>query len=314
MIEAVPSAVVTYFPASGLADRLRAIGRESSRVLVADNTTAPASRAAVEAATVAGGATYLGLASNGGVAGGLNAAFTRFREEGHRRAIAFDQDSVPQPGFATALQRHAAATGCRIVGADWFDQVNPTRHAKHLQPLPWLPFLFRRRTVPPEGLDSVTFAITSGTLFDLELWHQLSGFDPAFPLDYVDIDFCLRARRLGVRTGIAAGALLAHSRGAKHPVRRFGRTWWPAHIPPARLGHLVCQQLRLLGRHGWRFPHWALYEACLFAKLCFDAALLEPDSTTKMRHLCAGIGAALRHRCPIMSSSPNQGNDHLRTR
>ncbi len=298
MIEAVPSAVVTYFPASGLADRLRAIGRESSRVLVADNTTAPASRAAVEAATVAGGATYLGLASNGGVAGGLNAAFTRFREEGHRRAIAFDQDSVPQPGFATALQRHAAATGCRIVGADWFDQVNPTRHAKHLQPLPWLPFLFRRRTVPPEGLDSVTFAITSGTLFDLELWHQLSGFDPAFPLDYVDIDFCLRARRLGVRTGIAAGALLAHSRGAKHPVRRFGRTWWPAFTPPSRLASQANARMQMLRRHGRLVPHWAVYELVFQAKTFGEILAFEGKKMAKLSALARGLWAGTVTPCP----------------
>ena len=296
MPETIPGAVVTYFPDNGLADRLRAIGREVSPLLVADNTTDAAARSMVEATVMGTGGTYLGLPSNGGVAGGLNAAFAQLRATGHRSAIAFDQDSRPEPGFADALQRHAAATGCRIVGADWYDKANPAHHALHLQPRPWLPFFFRRRAVSPSGLDSVTFAITSGTLFDLELWQQLGGFDPLFPLDYVDIDFCLRARRLGAPVGIAAGALLAHSRGNKRPVRRFGRTWWPAHIPPARLEHLACQQLRLLGRHGWHFPHWAFYEACLLAKLCFDAALLEPGAATKIRHLCAGMGAALSRR------------------
>ncbi len=311
MPDPIPGAVVTYFPDTGLVDRLRAIGREVAPLLVADNTTDPAARTAVEAAAVATGATYLGLPENGGVASGLNAAFARLHAAGHKWAIAFDQDSIPQAGFAAALQHHATTSGCRVVGADWYDQANPARHARHLQSMPWLPLLFRRRAAPPSGLDSATFAITSGCLFELGLWRDLGGFDPTFPLDYVDIDFCLRARRLGARVGIAAGAHLAHCRGNKRPVHRFGRTWWPAHIPPARLGHLVCQQLRLIGRHGWRFPHWALYEACLFAKLCFDAALLEPDSATKMRHLCAGIGAALQHHRPNLSSSPNPDSSHL---
>ena len=296
MPDLIPGVVVTYFPDTGLANRLRSIGREVAPLLVADNTTDPAARTAIEAATVTAGATYLGIPGNTGVAGGLNAAFDQFHTAGHEWAIAFDQDSLPEPGFAAALRHHAKSTGCRIVGADWYDQINPSRHARHLQPLPWLPLLFRRRVVPQSGLASVTFAITSGCLFDLELWHRLGGFDPTFPLDYVDIDFCLRARRAGARVGIAGYALLAHNRGAKRPVRRFGRTWWPANIPPARLEQLVTQQLRLIGRHGWRLPHWSLYEACLFAKLCFDAALLEPDSATKIRHLCAGLGAALTHR------------------
>ena len=274
MPEGIPSAVVTYFPDSGLAVRLRAIGRESLQVLVADNTTDPAARLAVEAATKAVGASYLGMPSNGGVAGGLNAAFTRFRNEGHRWAIAFDQDSIPEPGFSAALLHHATTTGCRIVGADWYDQLNPSRHAKHLQPMRWLPFLFRRRPVPPEGLASVTFAITSGTLFDLDLWERIGGFDPLFPLDYVDIDFCLRARRAGARVGIAAGALLAHSRGDKRPVRLLGRTWWPSWTAPDRMRAQARARTRILRRHGFAFPHWALYELVFVAKQWIESAVM----------------------------------------
>lgn len=287
MPETIPGTVVTYFPDSGLADRLRAIAREVSPLLIADNTTDPATRLTVEAAATAAGATYLGLPSNGGVAGGLNAAFARLHGSGHKWAVAFDQDSVPEPGFASALERHAAATSCRIIGADWYDQVNPTRHARHLQRLPWLPLLFRRRAVPTEGLASVTFAITSGTLFNLELWQTLGGFDPSFPLDYVDIDFCLRARRHGARTGIAAGALLAHNRGTKRPVRRFGRTWWPAFTPPARLAARANAQGRMLRRHGWRVPHWFLYELAFQLKTLGEI-LLEDRRWAKVSALASG--------------------------
>ena len=293
MTDIIPGAVVSYFPDTGLVDRLRAIRREVAPLLVADNTTDPAVGAMAETTATAVGATYLGLPANGGVAGGLNAAFAQFRKAGHRWAIAFDQDSMPEPGFAAALQHHATTSGCRVVGANWYDQINPSRHARHIQPLPWLPLLFRRRTVPSSGLDSVTFAITSGCLFDLELWHGLGGFDPSLPLDYVDIDFCLRARRIGARVGIAAGALLAHSRGNKRPVRRFGHTWWPANIPPARLEHLVTQQIRMVGRHGWRFPHWALYEACHLLKLSFDATVLEPRSLPSLRAIGRGLRRSL---------------------
>ena len=31
------------------------------------------------------------------------------------------------------------------------------------------------------------------------LFDQLGGFDPAFPVNYNDVDLCLRARRLGFR-------------------------------------------------------------------------------------------------------------------
>ncbi len=297
MTEPIPGVVVTYFPDAGLADRLRAIAREVAPLLVADNTTDSAARRAVEACAMAAGAVYLGLPSNGGVAGGLNAAFARLHAAGHEWAIAFDQDSLPEPGFTGALRNHATASGCRIVGADWYDQVNPTRHARHLQPVAWLPLFFRRRGVPPEGLTSVTFAITSGTLFKLDLWQQLGGFDPAFTLDYADIDFCLRARRLGARTGIAAGALLAHNRGTKRPVRRFGRTWWPAFTAPERLRILAYAQGGMLRRHGWRVPHWLLYELAFQLKTLGEILLLEDRRRAKVSALASGLlSSILGHR------------------
>ena len=299
MPETIPGAVVTYFPDTALADRLRAIVREVAPLLVADNTTNPAARRAVEAATKAAGASYLGLPLNNGVAGGLNAAFARLRAAGHKWAIAFDQDSMPEPGFAAALCRHATTSGCRIVGADWYDQVNPSRHSRHLQPMLWLPFLYRRRAVPPSGLDSVTFAITSGTLFNLDLWQQLGGFDPLFPLDYTDIDFCLRARRIGARVGIGAGARLAHNRGAKRPVRRFGHTWWPAFTPPERLTTLALAQGRVLRRHGWCAPHWVCYELALRLKTLGEILLLEDRRRSKISALASGLlSSILGHRVP----------------
>ncbi len=43
-----------------------------------------------------------------------------------------------------------------------------------------------------------------------ELFQQLGGFDPAFPVNYNDTDLCLRARKAGYRVLYEEGAVLCH--------------------------------------------------------------------------------------------------------
>jgi O-antigen biosynthesis protein len=42
------------------------------------------------------------------------------------------------------------------------------------------------------------------------VWDELGGFDPQFPVNYNDIDFCLRAGERGYRVLIEARAVLTH--------------------------------------------------------------------------------------------------------
>ncbi len=44
-----------------------------------------------------------------------------------------------------------------------------------------------------------------------DLFNRLSGFDPVFPVNYNDVDFCLRARAAGYRVVIEADVLLEHA-------------------------------------------------------------------------------------------------------
>jgi GT2 family glycosyltransferase len=63
------------------------------------------------------------------------------------------------------------------------------------------------------------------------LWEQLGGLSDSFPINYGDVDFCLRARDLGARTVLAARSRWIHyesvSRGVEIPpeLPMFAATW-----------------------------------------------------------------------------------------
>ncbi|MBT9291080.1 glycosyltransferase family 2 protein [Prosthecodimorpha staleyi] len=54
------------------------------------------------------------------------------------------------------------------------------------------------------------------------VWDRLGGFDPAFAVAFNDVDFCLRARALGLRTVITPDARLTHFESASRGADREG--------------------------------------------------------------------------------------------
>jgi hypothetical protein len=56
----------------------------------------------------------------------------------------------------------------------------------------------------------VTAVTAACAVLRRELWQELGGFDLRFPVNYNDIDLCLRASERGYRNLIEADAVLIH--------------------------------------------------------------------------------------------------------
>jgi rhamnosyltransferase len=288
--------VVTFHPDSEFEHRLRAIAQETPLVVVIDNSENVAVQERLAVICVSLGAEFIPNPSNLGMAAALNHAFARMADRGFRFCIAFDQDSVPAPGFAAAL--HAVRLNfseAAVVGANWQDEATPGSSASHLRPHPRCPVLFSRIR-PLENLGEVTCVITSGSLFELEIWRTLGGFDEALFLDLVDTDYCLRARNAGHPVSVAARASLSHRRGEKRPVIMLGRTWWPAFMPPLRLRYLFRNRLRLIPRHAMHAPHWVVFEMTYALKIGMEILFLEDRKGAKLWACLRGTWDAVAGR------------------
>ena len=294
MPNSTPGVIVTFFPDAGFPARVVAIASQVTPLLIIDNTTDPTVREQLAHIAAKLGVEFLPQPRNRGIAGGLNIAFTNLHARGFPAVVAFDQDSTPQPGCVSALTTCAANDSKRaVVGSNWFDEVRPNHRARHLMPHPWMPLLFRRVHATHEDLPSVTFAITSGSWFNLSTWQTLGGFDESLFLDLVDVDYCLRVGSRHQTIVVGAAAHLAHNRGNKRPVYFLGRTWWPAFMPPARLTGLSANRVKLILSHGWRHPHWAIYEVAHIGKILWDIVALEDSKLRKLSAIGKGCLSGL---------------------
>ena len=107
MPEHTPGIIVTYFPDPDFEIRLAAIAREISPVLVVDNTADAAMSDRLAAACKRCGCRLLLNRSNLGIAAALNRGFGELEQLGFIWAVAFDQDSTPEPGLVGGLMECA---------------------------------------------------------------------------------------------------------------------------------------------------------------------------------------------------------------
>jgi rhamnosyltransferase len=173
---------------------------------------------------------YLPNGANLGIATAINQGVALLIETGFDTAIIFDQDSDPSKQLLDglprllkdALRRHERVA---LIGPAYED-------LRLGDVAPFVRFGFLRlHRIPPVGVTpiDVDFLISSGSCINLAAWREVGPMDDALFIDFVDLEWCVRARAKGFTVLGAPELRLAHELGGE-PVRVFGRLY-PSHSP-----------------------------------------------------------------------------------
>lgn len=173
---------------------------------------------------------YIANGANLGIATALNQGIERLVAAGCRSALLFDQDSEPSHELLVELPRTLAVERTRnprvaLVGPAYED-------ARLGGVAPFVRFGYLKlRRVLPEGVQpiEVDFLITSGSCVNLDVWRDIGPMDDALFIDFVDLEWCVRARSKGYSVLGAPALRLTHELGGE-PVKVFGRSY-PGHGP-----------------------------------------------------------------------------------
>lgn len=299
----VCAVVVIYFPDARFRRRLMAIAAESDHVLVVDNGSQEQSSAGLP-----GSIEWMGQQRNEGMAAALNIGLARARALGFNWAITFDQDSTPKPGMLAELWATRASqpipARVAVVGPRVHEERFPNEEILYVVQHPRCRLLFQR---PPfiEGRDlaGVAFVISSGALLDLAILDRIGAMDAGLFMDYIDHDYCLRARRNGYEIVVSSTAFLAHNLGRKQEYR-IGRTSIrPTFHPPQRLRYMYRNRVQMWWRYALQFPHWAGFDALFTIYSLARLLLFEDQRGAKLWAALLGIkDGLLRRSGPIEHS------------
>jgi len=265
------SVIVTFQPNTNVLDLLIcALSDQVACIVVVDNGShadMDAWRASLEVTNVE----LLKLGENKGIATAHNVGIDWARKQGAQFVLLMDQDSLPAPNMVELL--HAAISAnplAAAAGPRYFDE-------RQNNPPPFVRFHGLRmercacdteNTVVP-----VDYVISSGCLIPMAVLDKVGGMRDDLFIDYVDVEWGLRARHFGFQSYGVCAAHMQHSLGDA-PMKFFGRQI-PLHSPLRHYYHF--RNAVLIYKEGWAPLNWKLVDGWrLFLKYGFYSLFAKP--------------------------------------
>jgi rhamnosyltransferase len=146
------------------------------------------------------------LDNNLGLGGGLNIGVNFSKELNFPFVLLLDQDSLPDSEMVNNL--HLA-----------YERLNTVKNVAAVGPTfkdPLTGFLSRFKAVTGQrqlGFTEVDFLITSGSYVSIAAFDRVGKFDEGLFIDYVDAEWCFRAKKFGMKVFGIDDAIMTHSLG-----------------------------------------------------------------------------------------------------
>jgi len=189
---------------------------------------------------------YVANGANLGVATAINQGIELLIAQGCASAILFDQDSEPSSQLLSELPRvlsEELARGRRVA------LVGPAYEDARLGGVaPFVRFdWFRLQRIAPVGNMpiEVDFLISSGSCINLDSWRSVGPMDGGLFIDFVDLEWCVRAKAKGYEVLGVPFVRLTHELGGE-PIRILGRVY-PGHSA-TRHYYMFRNAIALFGR------------------------------------------------------------------
>lgn len=279
----IGAVVVTFHPGESFFRLLTVLRAHVSSLAVVDNASNPELRDRIQGVLKSHELRL--LPENLGLAEALNIGVSMLRESGCEWVYLFDQDTEILEGFFEDYFGVLAANqgnDVAVIGSHY--------RRKGIDRPPEAPI----RILP--SFREAKAVITAGSLLSVAAFNRIGPFRSDFFIDWVDTEYCYRARRAGYRIIKLTQPQLSQTIGRSHQVQ----TW---------LGSVVCtdhdpnrhffmqRNLILLAKaYFWMEPLWFLARAADGVKTAIRIALFEDRTRAKFKAMCRGLAAGIRGR------------------
>ncbi len=272
--------VVTYHPDVELPSRLRSIRRQVGAVVIVDNGSTDAELIPLREIATEPAVTLVLNFENLGVARALNIGIQRAAALGYRFVALFDQDSQVDGDMVTTLlliyETFPARERPAVIGSAFRDAQtrlpDPDRVESFAQP--W---------------EDAECVITSGTLLPLAAYSAIGPFREEFFIDYVDLDYCNRARAHGYTVVKSRRPLMSHSIGAPTRHHWLWITKWTTNHSADRRYYSARNRTVMLREYGnYRMGSWAIKSLLSSLKICKRIILYEQRKAGKIVAVLTG--------------------------
>ncbi|MFB4356459.1 glycosyltransferase family 2 protein [Pantoea sp. BS_4] len=206
--------IVFYHPEIENVETARRLS-EKYDVVIVDNSEKPQNYTLPSA-------TVINLNGNQGIATALNKGLTYLIEKNYEFAFLLDQDSEPEDDLIVSLIEYIESTDEKtcLVSPSYFDNAI-NKNAEFI--VCEKDRIVRQPAVGNEPIQA-SYVITSGSMIRLSTIQHIGFMLDKLFIDFVDIEWCLRARHAGYQIVGLPWLKMSHEIGGK-PVKVLNRTY-----------------------------------------------------------------------------------------
>lgn len=223
----VGAVIVTYNPEQSQIERLlEAALPQVDKILIVDNGSHPDSVDWISSFIAGRSIEFHPLGENRGIATAQNIGIALAKERGAEYVLLFDHDSLPAPDMVAKLLAAIKLKQSQgvLVGAvgPWYEDPRKARRTAPFVEVQGFK-LVRKKCNLSDPIVSVSHLIASGSLTPMTTFDAVGVMRDDLFIDYVDIEWGLRAHGLGYQSFGVCDALMDHDLG-DDPMIIFGKS------------------------------------------------------------------------------------------
>lgn len=289
--KSICAVLVSFHPDPDLPARVNRIMAQVGALMIVDNGSGEAALRMLQELSADPRISLELNRKNLGVARALNIGIERARLLEYEWLLLLDQDSVLDAGMVDELiAAHASfpePVRLAVLGAGFRDVKKPgTEPSEPLGGTVRSSEACPATELPWEEVESV---ITSGSLLRLATLDRIGPFREEFFIDYVDSEYCFRARAQGYRVVKTRKPLMSHAIGASthHSILGIGK-WTSNHSADRRYYMARNDTVMLKEYGGFRWGTWALKSFGRRVRTCKRIVLYEDRKLSKIGAVARG--------------------------
>ena len=211
---------------------------------------------------------YIDNHGNKGIAHALNVGCTSAIKDGYKWALTFDQDSFVPLGMIEKLLQYKANNVAII---------SPFHADKYL--------LFPKTEIIQQEVLSVA---TSGNLLNLQIFEKIGVFEEKLFIDYVDIEYCLRANAAGYKILLVNKAILKHQLGEISQHELLGKFFYTSNHNYLRRYYNARNRFYVYKKYSFYYDY-VKEDKKTFLKEVFKIVLFEKEKVKKVYYILLGL-------------------------
>jgi len=283
--ENVCAIIVTYNPDEDFWKRVAIILAQVDRVIIIDNNSSKDLLEICQGRLLPD-CFLIRNADNVGVARALNQGFQWAMERGYAWGITFDQDTLASESLlSTFIEIYWQVENkdkIGIIGANYLDPLGRITEKSSLD----------QNSIYSE----VNSVITSGSLMPSAVYKVVGAFRDDYFIDFVDIEYCLRARSKGLNIFISREPLITHKIGnsTPHTMLKLKSTGTSNH-PEIRRYYMARNLVAMSREYIFKYPAVIMRILYKQLKTIILMLLFEDNRANKMRFIMRGIIHGLKN-------------------